>query len=390
MKQTKVFIALSVLLAVGLCLAPAVMAREPVVIGLQAPLTGPWAYEGQMARQSCEIAAELINARGGVLNGRKIELRVVDDEGQPGSGALAAMRLAGQQDVVGVISTYGSSVAEPASSIYEKGGKVNIAYGATAVRLSERGLKYFFRTCGRDDSQGAFFAEMARDRFNARRIAILHDNTAFSKGLAESTQLALKPMIEADQTAIVYFDAVIPGDTDFQPHLTRLARANPDLWYFTGYYAEAALLLSQARTIGITIPFVGGNAAINDQFVRMAGTAIARGAFMTNEPLPTDLSFNEARAFLAAYEDRFGEIPSSPWPLYAADALMVIAHAVDQTGATDGNMLADYLRNELDGLPGVTGPISFTDQGDRENVPIYLYVVDENGRIVVADRPERQ
>ncbi len=384
MKQMRVLKILGIFLVLGLWTIPFAVAADPVVIGLQGPITGPWAYEGQMAKQSCEIAAELINARGGILGGRKVEVRVVDDEGQPKTGALAATKLVGQKDVVAAVSTYGSSVCEPASNIYEKAKKVNIAYGATAVRLTDRGLKYFFRTCGRDDSQGKFFVEVATKKFDAKRIAIMHDNTAFGKGLAEDTQNALKSMIDNGQVTVVYFDAITPGERDFRVPLTNLRESNPDLWYFTGYYAEAALLLSQAREIGITIPFVGGNAAINDEFVKIAGIDIAKGAFMTNEPLPADLPFDETREFLDAYKAKFGEIPSSPWPLYAADALKIIAYAIDKTGSTDGDVLAEYLRKEVDGVPGVTGPIGFTDQGDREGVPFYLYVVNDEGQIVVS------
>ena len=127
-------------------------APKPVVIGLQGPITGPWAYEGQMAKQSCEIAAQLINKKVGILGGRMVEVRVVDDAGEPKTGALAATKLVGQKDAVASVSTYGSSVCESASNIYEKFKKVNIGYGVTAVRLTQRDFKYFFRTCGRDDS----------------------------------------------------------------------------------------------------------------------------------------------------------------------------------------------------------------------------------------------
>jgi branched-chain amino acid transport system substrate-binding protein len=385
MKQKRILKILGSLLGFGLWIVSGAVASDPVVIGLQGPITGPWAYEGQMAKQSCEIAAELINAKGGVLGGRKVQVRIVDDEGQPRTGALAATKLVGQKDVVAAVSTYGSSVCEPASNIYEKAKKINIAYGATAVRLTDRGLKYFFRTCGRDDSQGKFFVEVATNIFNAKRIAIMHDNTAFGKGLAEDTQQALKHLIDNGQISVVYFDAITPGERDFRVPLTKLREANPDLWYFTGYYAEAALLLSQARQIGITIPFVGGNAAINDEFVKIAGIDVAKGAFMTNEPLPADLPFDEAREFLDAYQAKFGEIPSSPWPLYAADAFKIIAYAIDKTGSTDGDVLAEYLRKEVDGVPGITGGIGFTDQGDRVGVPFYLYVVNDDGKIVISD-----
>jgi branched-chain amino acid transport system substrate-binding protein len=358
--------------------------KGPVLIGMQGPITGAWAYEGQMAKQSCEIAAMLINRKGGILGGRQIQIVAEDDAGEPKTGALAATKMTGHKGVAASVSTYGSSICEPASNIYEKAKMVNVGYGVTAVRLTERGLQYFFRTCGRDDSQGLFFAEYVPQKFNARRIAIMHDNTAFGKGLAENTRDALKAMIDAGRVEIVYYDAITPGEKDFRVPLTKMRETRPEVWYFTGYYAEAALLVTQAREIGIACPFVGGNAAINDEFIKIAGLEVAGGCYMTNEPLPGDLPSAEAAEFLKAYQDRYGEIPSSPWPVYAADAVNIIAHAIDQTGSTDGTVLAGYLRDKVDDVQGITGKIGFTDKGDREGVPFYLYVVDGQGKIVIS------
>jgi branched-chain amino acid transport system substrate-binding protein len=183
---------------------------------------------------------------------------------------------------------------------------------------------------------------------------------------------------------IVYYDAVTPGEKDFRVPLTKMRESRPDVWYYTGYYAEAALLVAQAREIGITSPFIGGNAAINDEFIKIAGLEVAKGCYMTNEPLPGDLPSAQAAEFLKAYKDKYGEIPSSPWPVYAADAVNVIAYAIDKTGSTDGAVLAEYLREKVDGLQGITGKIGFTAKGDREGVPFYLYVVDGQGRIVIS------
>ncbi len=370
----------------SIAFAPALAAADkpPVVIGLQGPITGAWALEGQMAKQSCEIAADLINKKGGILGGRKIKLKVEDDAGEPKTGALAAQKFVGQKDVVAVVSTYGSSVCEPASNIYEKFKKVNIGYGVTAVRLTERNFKYFFRTCGRDDSQGDFFAAYVPKKFNAKRIAIMHDNTAFGKGLADRTKISLEPMVKAKKVEIVYFDAITPGEKDYKVPLTNLREKKPDVWYFTGYYAEAALLVNQAREIGIKCPFVGGNAAINADFVKNAGLKVAKGCYMTNEPLPADLPYKEAKTFLNAYKAKFGDIPSSPWPIYAADALNIIAYAIDKSNSTDSEKLADFLRTKVKKVPGITGPIEFTPQGDRKDVKMLLYVVDDKGNIVLA------
>ncbi len=358
--------------------------KEAVVIGLQGPITGAWAYEGQMAKQSVETAAMLINKKGGILDGRQIEIEVVDDAGEPKTGAMAATKITGMEKVVASISTYGSSICEPAAAIYEKFEMVNVGYGVTAVTLTEKGRKYFFRTCGRDDSQGIYFAEYVPQKFAARRIAIMHDNTAFGKGLAENTRDALQPQIDSGAVELVYYDAITPGEKDFKVPLTKLREAGPDVWYFTGYYAEAALLVTQAREIGVTCPFVGGNAAINDEFVKIAGIEAAEGCYMTNEPMPTDLDTAEAKEFLDAYEEQYGEIPSSPWPIYAADALNALAYAIDKSGSTDSKVLADYLRDKVDGAPGITGPITFDEKGDRVGVPYLLYVVDANGAIVAS------
>jgi len=379
----KLVLCACVLLAAGAIVAGAAD-KGPILIGLQGPITGAWAYEGQMAKQATEIAAALINQKGGILGGRQVQIVVEDDAGQPQTGALAATKISGTRNVVASVSSYGSSITEPASNIYEKKKMVNVAYGATAVRLTERGLKYFFRTCGRDDSQGKYFADFVPQKFGARRIAIMHDNTAFGKGLAENARDALKPMVDSGKVQIVYYDAITPGEKDFHVPLTKMREARPEVWYYTGYYAEAALLLTQAREIGITCPFVGGNAAINDEFVKVAGIDVAKGSYMTNEPLPADLPTTEAATFLKAYKDKYGDIPSSPWPVYAADAVNIIAYAINQTGSTDGAVLAEFLRSKVNGVPGITGKIGFTEKGDREGVPMYLYVVDTQGHIVIS------
>jgi len=320
------------------------------------------------------------------LGGRMVEVRIADDACEPKAGALAAMKLISQKDIVASVSTYGSSVCEPASNLYEKFKKVNIAYGATAVRLTQKGLKYFFRTCGIDSAQGIFFADYVPRVFGAKRIAIMHDNTTFALGVAEETKKALQSKVDAGEVEIVYYDAITPGEKDFSVPLTKVRETHPDVLYFTGYYPEAALIVSQARDIGIDCPFVGGNAALNDEFVKIAGIEKAKGCFMTQEPMPAELPYPESKVFLDAYKAKYGEIPSSPWPVYAADALNIIAYAIDKTGSTDSDVLAEYLRNEVVEVPGVTGKIGFTETGDREGVPYLMYVVNEEGSFDIYNK----
>ncbi|HEY8531778.1 MAG TPA: branched-chain amino acid ABC transporter substrate-binding protein [Limnochorda sp.] len=361
-------------------LAGSAAAQEPIRIGLQAPITGPWAYEGEMARNSVEIIKDQINARGGVL-GRPIEIVLGDDQGNPRQSALVAQRMV-SEGVVAVIGTYGSSINEAASTIYERAGVVNIAYGATAVQLTEHGWRYFFRTCFRDDRQGAFFAQLVNEILGASRIAILHDNTTFARGLAEAARASLEA---AGMAEVVFYDAVTPGERDFTPVLSRMRARTPEVVYYTGYYPEAALIARQMRDLGIDALFVGGNAAINDEFVEIAGLEVAAGALMTQEPLPTDLPYAESQAFLEEYIRRHGQPPSSPWPVYAADALLVLAAAIEATGSTDSSVLAEYIRGELS-INGITGPIAFDGRGDREGAIYLAYEVGPDGKLRPFER----
>lgn len=381
MKRIKFLLVVSVLvLALGVAYLGVMAAdKPPVVIGLQGPITGPYAIEGEMAKQCVEIAAALINEKGGILGGRMIEIRMADDACQPKAGALAAMKLISQKDIVASIQTYGSSVTEPSANLYEKFKKLNIAYGATRTDLTEKGLKYFLRTCGRTDTQGNFFAEYVVNVFGAKRIAIMHDNQTFSVGLAEDTKKGLQPKIDAGEVEIVYYDAITPGESDFTVPLTKLRETNPDIFYFTGYFPEAGLIIRQARNIGITCPFVGGDAALNDEFIKIAGLEMAKGCLMTQEALLKDIRYPEAAEFREAYNAKYGEIPSSPWAVYAADALNVIAYAIDQAGSTDSDVLVDYLKNKMEKFAGITGPIGFDEKGDRIGTGISLYVVTDEG-----------
>jgi len=368
------------------CLGVLAQDKPPVVIGLQAPITGDYAIEGEMAKQCVETAARMINEEGGVIDGRMIEIEVADDAFQPRAGALAATKFISMDEIVAVISTYGSPLVQATSDIYEKAEMINIAYGATNTDLSERGLKYFFRTCGRTDTQGMFFADEVVPYFGAKRIAIMHDNNTFSLGLAEETKKALQAKIDSGEVELVYFDGITPGESDYTVPLTKLRETNPDIFYYTAMFPEAGLIIRQAREIGIDVPFVGGDAAINEDFIRIAGLEYAAGCYQTQEALIEYFTNPEAVEFKENYKDAYGELPSSPWSVYAGDALMVLAEAIDKTGSTDSDVLVDYLKNEMKEFPSITGPIGFDEKGDRVGTGINLYVVNDDGSYSIVER----
>jgi len=369
MKRTLTVLAL----ALGLSSAAPAAAADPIKIGLLAPLTGSWASEGQEMKRNVELQTAEANARGGLL-GRPVELVVEDDGGDPRTASLAAQRLT-TSGVVAVIGTYGSAVTEATQNILDEAGVIQVANGSTAVRLTEKGLQHFFRTCPRDDEQGRVGASLIQ-KVKASRVALLHDNSAYSKGLADEIDALLK----ARNVNVVFFDALTPKEQDYSAILTKLKAAGPDVVFFTGYYPEAGLLLKQKRQMGWTVPFLGGDAINNPDLVKIAGKEAAQGFRFLSPPIPSDLDTPEARAYVAAYQKKYGEAPSSIYGVLAGDGFRVIARAIEATKSVKADALRDYLVGGLKDFPGYTGKISFNAKGDRVGELYRVYQVDAEGR----------
>jgi branched-chain amino acid transport system substrate-binding protein len=367
--------AMGVVLALGLVSLGSARAADTVRIGLMAPMTGSWASEGVEMRRNVELLASELNAKGG-LNGKQVELVVEDDGGDPRTASLAAQRLS-TKGVVAVIGTYGSAVTEASQSIFDESDILQVANGSTAVRLTEKGLKHFFRTCPRDDEQGRVAAATVQ-KLGAKKVAILHDSSAYAKGLADEIRTLIKG--KAD---VVFFDALTPKEQDYSAILTRLKAAGPDMVFFTGYYPEAGLLLKQKRQMGWKVPFMGGDAINNPDLVKIAGKEAAEGFMFLSPPVPKDLDTPEARAYLASYQKKYGEAPQSIYGVLAGDGFRVVARAIEATKSTDAKKLREYLTTGLKDFPGFTGKISFNDKGDRVGELYRVYTVDKAGQFVL-------
>lgn len=350
-------------------------ANEAIRIGLMGPMTGSWASEGQEMKQVVELLAEQYNQAGGVL-GRKIEILTEDDGSDPRTASLAANKLA-TRNIVAVIGTYGSSITEASQSIFDEAGIVQIANGSTAVRLSAKGMPNFFRTCPRDDDQGKMAAS-ALKKLGAKKVAILHDNTSYAKGLAEES----REHLQAAGVSVIFFDALTPGELDYNAILTKLKAADADFVFFTGYYPEAGLLLRQKKEMGWTVPFMGGDAVNNPALIETAGTAAAEGFYFVSPLLPANLDTPDAKSFVEAFTKKYGNAPKSIYPVLAGDGLRVLVEAFKQTGTTESAKVSAYLKSALKNYSGLTGSLAFSESGDRAGNVYRLYRVDARGLFV--------
>lgn len=366
-----------ILLATALTLMVAAPAfAEPVRIGLMCPLTGKWASEGQDMRQIVTLLAAEVNKAGGI-NGRTIELIVEDDAGDPRTASLAAQKLA-SAGAVAVIGTYGSAVTEASQNIIDEAGLIQIATGSTSVRLTEKGLPLFFRTCPRDDEQGRVAGKVIVQK-GYKAVAILHDNSSYAKGLAEE---AAKELKEAG-VPIAFYDALTPSERDYTAILTKLKAAKPDLIFFTGYFPEAGMLLRQKAEMRWDVPMMGGDAANNTDLVKIAGKNAAKGYFFISPPSAHDFDTTEAKDFFARYQAEYKSLPSSVWSVLAGDAFKVIVAALQAGTAPEPEALAAYLKGSLKDYPGLTGPLGFNDKGDRIGDLYKIYEVNAEGTFVL-------
>jgi branched-chain amino acid transport system substrate-binding protein len=346
-------------------------------IGLMCPLTGSWASEGQEMRSIVTLMADEVNAAGGI-NGQQVRILVEDDGGDPRTAVSAANRLA-TRDVVAVIGTYGSSITEATQNIYDDYGIIQIANGSTSVRLTQKGLKYFFRTNPRDDEQGRVAADTI-DSLGFGRVAILHDSTSYARGLADEA----RGLLEDDNKDIVFFGALTPGERDYSTILSRLRNADPEVVFFTGYFPEAGLLLRQKNEMNWDVPFIGGDATNNPDLVAIAGRASAEDFYFLSPPVPQELYTPQALDFLAAYNSEHGSNPGSIWAVLAGDAFLVISEAIRTTGSLDKDELAAFMHQDLT-IEGLTGTIAFDQHGDRVGELYRLYRVDGQGNFVMQD-----
>ena len=370
-------------LLLGLAAGGAAAAAPPVKIGVMGPLTGQWASEGQDMEAIVQLLAARFNAAG---QGRQVSILVADDAGDPRTAALAAQNLVAG-GAVAVIGTYGSAITEASQDVYAEENVLQIATGSTSIRLTEKGLPLFFRTCPRDDEQGRVLAANVAG-LGFKKAALVHDNSSYAKGLAEE----VKPLLAARNIAVVFYDAITPGDRDHTATLTKIKTTDPDVIIFTGYYPEAALLLRQKKDMGWPAAMIGGDATNNSALVEIAGRESAVGYYFISPPGPGDLRSPKSQALLKTFQEKHGRLPSSVWAMMAGDAFGVLAQALNGLGdqaEIDGPALAAYLRQNLKGYEGFTGSISFNEKGDRLGDVYRLYQVDRDGGFLLKDAPGR-
>ena len=341
-------------------------ASGPIRIATAGPMTGQYAAFGTQMREGATQAVTDINAAGGVLR-RQLALEIGDDACDPRQAVSVANQLASRR-VALVAGHFCSGSSIPARDVYAEEGVLQISPASTNPRFTDEGKWNTFRVCGRDDQQGQVAGAYIIQNFRQRRVAILHDNSAYGRGLADETKRAMN----AGGMQETMFAAYNPEDRDYNALVSRMKAANIDIIYVGGYHTSAGLILRQAREQAMNVTLIGGDALVTNEFWQITGAA-GEGTLMTfpSDPRRRPTAAEVVQRFRARNVDPEGYV------LYTYAAIQIWAAAAGRLGNTDPRRIADLLKS---GGPWQTvlGPISFDRKGDI-TVADYVFYVWRNG-----------
>ena len=350
------------LTGLGLAALASPLKAQDIPIAVAGPMTGPVASIGEQMKRGAEAAAAAINDAGGV-NGRKIKIVIEDDACDPKQAVAVANLIVGQQiKFVDGHACSGSSI--PASEVYAENGVLMMSPSSSNPVLTEKGHATIMRLYPRDDAQGAFAAPWIAERFKGKKIAILHDKSAYGKGLAT----VVKDKLNAAGVSEVMFEGINPGEKDYTAIVSKLKSAGADFIYFGGYHPEAGLILRQSADQGYKPLLMSGDSLATSEFWQISGPA-GEGALFT---FPSDPRRSPAAAKALEQFKAQGFNPEG-FTLISYGVVQAIADGIKMAGSDDPKAVAKAL-DSGEPFPTVLGDERLDSKGDLKNPSFDLNV----------------
>jgi branched-chain amino acid transport system substrate-binding protein len=342
----------------------------------------PWKIrENLLYAQGLEMAVDEVNAAGGI-RGRRIRIVKEDDHETVDEGRAVAQKLSANPDVVAVIGHLQSFVTVPAAAIYDAAGVLLVAPTSTDPALTEQGYPLVFRTTFTDVQVGSHMATVAIDR-GYRRMAIYYMRDRYGRSLAN----AFEETFTGGGGVVVDRQSYDPSEgansRQIDPLIEDWKGRDLSAIFIAGEAAQAALVITTARSKGLNVPVLGGDAVGTPELFASGGGAVEgvtiASPFHPDDPRP------EVKAFDAAFQQRFGQRPDTAAAL-AYESLHVMAEAMKKAPSTAPADIATALR-AISGWRGTTGVFSFSETGDRGRRPL-VTVVARKGKFAFLSNGE--
>ena len=330
--------------------------QNVVNVGVFLPLTGDNAAGGELELRGIKLANQL---HPEVL-GKKVELVVADNKSDKAEAASVAARLIEKDKVSVLVGSYGSSLSMAAGNIVKENKVPAVGTSCTNPQVTANN-DYYFRACFIDPFQGKVMAEYAYQN-GFKKVAIVQEvSNDYSVGLAKFFREEFVKLT-GDENSIVDVANYQTGDKDFTAILTNIKALNPDAVFAPGNFTESALLVKQARQLGIDAQFMGGDTWETQEFIDVGGKDV-EGVALSTAFDREKASTEEAKKFLDAYTKEYNGEPSALTAM-AYDAYLIAVSGIEKAGtATDTVKIRDAIAATKD-LECVTGMTTLDENGD--------------------------
>ena len=351
------------------------LASGEIKVGVVSCLSGGLSTFGISSVQGTKLAAEEINSAGGILR-QPLILIIDDNQSRSGETARIVRKFLTQDGVVAILGDLTSSLTMEAAPLAQNAHVPLLTPTATNVAITPIG-DFIFRSCFTDPFTGRVMARFALDHLHARRAVIMTDiKQDYSVGVAAE----LKQYFGANGGQLLEDLSFSTGDTDFRALLSKLKAVRPEVVFLPAYYPEVSLILREARLLGVTAPFVGGEGWDSPTLVQIAGKS-ADGSYYANHFSSRDPD-PRVQQFVARYEERYHAVPDALAALWY-DGMRLMADAIERAGSDNPEKIRNALARTRD-FSGVTGNISL--DGQRNATKPGVIVTIQAGTIKMVER----
>ncbi|MBY0096012.1 ABC transporter substrate-binding protein [Mesobacillus maritimus] len=332
-------------------------------IGVVSFLSGSGAAYGEAITSGLELALEEINAKGEV----EINLIIEDSAGKQDQALTAAQKLMNSENVTALIGPTLSTEMNVVGPEADLNGVPTIGTSTTAEGIPQIG-EYIFRNSLPEALAIPASIDKAIEKYGAKKVAIIYGNDdVFTKSGFDT----MKAAAEEKGLEILTIETFQKGQSDYNAQLTKIKGLNPDLILASALYNEGAVIMDQARKMGIDVPFVGGNGFNSPEVIEIAGDA-ADGLIVAT-PWYAEKDDPKVQDFVGKFEEKYGKKPDQ-FAAQAYDALYIYAEALKNAGSDDRDAFRDALA-EVE-ISGILGDFAFDDEGDVIMDPTVLVIED--------------
>ncbi|MGS0765538.1 ABC transporter substrate-binding protein [Syntrophomonas curvata] len=350
-----------------------------IKLGFLGATTGSVANYGIPGQKGMEMAIEELNAGGGVL-GKEVKGIYLDNKGDSSEIALIADKYVNRDKVVAMVGDPCTGLTKIAAEIAQKNKTVIFSAGATGTDVVEIG-DYVFRNTLLDTLAVPLVVDWMMNTKGWKSFAVV---TSLNNGYSTALTPVFKGEIEKQGGKIVIEESINDEEMDFTAQITNIKKAKPDVLVFTGYYREAALLMSEAKKQGLDINLVGGDGLYGQDLAKLGGKAVEEKViFYCGFSFSGDGSNPKTEKFVETYRAKYKDEPDMFSAQYY-DAVMILAKAMKDTNSTDPSVFKSELA-KLKDYPGVSGNTTFRSNREPIKSPVCLITV-KDGKLTLLDK----